>query len=836
MRVLFILLVFITRITFAQQGQPSASEIKLKLKKLNFLGSILYVAAHPDDENTRAITFLANDQLVATAYLSMTRGDGGQNLIGPEIGELLGLIRTQELLAARRIDGGQQFFTRAIDFGFSKNYHETLEIWNKEEILSDVVQVIRQFQPDVILTRFPADERAGHGHHTSSAILAQEAFDVSNNPEIFPEQVPTFGTWQVSTLYTNTGRWWNQTISEKTPDIVTMNVGTYNPLLGKSYSEIAAASRTSHKSQGFGSSGSRGDSQEFFEFVKGTKVNNDFFENINTSWARVKGGDKVQPLVQKVIAEFNEDMPELSVPVLLEVRKQIMLLDNSVWKQRKLKETEQLLLDCSGLYIGVRASHYVTTSDQPVRVSFEAINRSDVPITLLQVKSLMLSLDSTITLPLKNNASVTFKSVKNLSSNASYSAPYWLKDSHSIGLYNVTDKSLIGKPENDAAITIEVTISIMGEKLTRTVPVIYSWTDPVRGELIRPVEITPLVFVNFPQSVYVFKDQSAQPIRVLIKSESQKQIAGSLTLVLPSGWKCEPAAIPFELSSIGEEQTFVFNVTGSKIEMDATIKAVAEIGGKPYSHSIQQIVYDHIPIQILQPEAKARALRINILKTGSIIGYIKGAGDDIPASLRHLGYEVWEMKNEEVTAANLQRVDAVVLGIRALNTNERIRFIMPALLDYVKNGGTMVVQYNTSNDIEIDEDKFSPYPLTLSRDRVTQENSEVRILKPDHPVLNYPNKITSKDFDGWVQERGLYFPSAWSERYDALLSMNDTGEPARNGSLLIAKYGEGHYVYTGLSFFRELPEGVPGAYKLFANLVSLKIGKSLPNEKIKTKK
>ena len=836
MRILFILILFITRVTFAQHGQPASSEIKLKLKKLNFLGSVLYVAAHPDDENTRAITYLSNDRLAATGYLSMTRGDGGQNLIGPEIGELLGLIRTQELLAARRIDGGQQFFTRAIDFGFSKNYQETLEIWNKDEILSDVVHVIRQFQPDVILTRFPPDERAGHGHHTSSAILAQEAFDISNNPKIFPEQVQTFGTWQVSALYTNTGRWWNQAINEKTPGIISINVGTYNPLLGKSYSEIAAESRTSHKSQGFGSSGSRGDSQEFFEFVKGTRVDKDFFEKVNTSWTRLKDGKKVQPLVQKAIAEFNEDNPALSVPILLEVRKQIMLLENSVWKQRKLKEVEQLLYDCSGLYVAARANNYMTTSNQPVSISFEAINRSDVPISLLNVKSQLLNLDSTLSLPLKNNASINFKSVKNLASNADYSGPYWLKDNHSIGLFNVKNKSLIGKPENDVAISAEVTVSIMGEKLVLNVPIIYSWTDPVRGELTRPVEIVPIVFVNFPQSVYVFKDQSPQPIRVLIKSTSQKQIAGSLTLELPAGWKCEPAAIPFELSNMNEEQTLVFNVTGSKTEVDATIKAVAEIGGKPYSHSVQQIVYDHIPIQTLQPEAKARALRININREGSVIGYIKGAGDDIPASLRNLGYEVWEMKNEEVTASNLKRVDAVVLGIRALNTNERIGFIMPTLLDYVKSGGTLVVQYNTSNDIEMDKDKFSPYPLTLSRDRVTQENSEVRILKPDHPALNYPNKITSKDFEGWVQERGLYFPNQWSEEYDALLSMNDRGEPERNGSLLIARYGDGHYVYTGLSFFRELPDGVPGAYKLFANLVSLKNSKSLPTENIKTKK
>ncbi|MFN5429771.1 MAG: PIG-L family deacetylase [Cyclobacteriaceae bacterium] len=289
MRFLFIAFGLVSfQLMFAQhQKQPSAAEIKLKLNKLNFLGSVLYVAAHPDDENTRAIAFLANDRMASTAYLSMTRGDGGQNLIGSEIRDQLGLIRTQELLAARRIDGGQQFFTRANDFGFSKNAKETFEIWNKEEVLSDVVKVIRQFQPDVILTRFPPDERAGHGHHTASAVLAQEAFDLSNDATKYPKQVEDFGVWQVKRMYTNTGRWWNQTINENTPGILAVNVGGYNMLLGKSYAEIAADSRTQHKSQGFGSPGRRGDAMEFFEFVKGTPSTKDFFENVNTGWSRV---------------------------------------------------------------------------------------------------------------------------------------------------------------------------------------------------------------------------------------------------------------------------------------------------------------------------------------------------------------------------------------------------------------------------------------------------------------------------------------------------------------------------------------------------------------------
>lgn len=835
MRFTFILFCLLLSIAGNAQRQPGSSEIKHKLHKLNFLGSVLYVAAHPDDENTRAIAYLANDRLAATAYLSMTRGDGGQNLIGPEIRDLLGLIRTQELLAARRIDGGEQFFTRANDFGFSKNYKETFEIWNKEEILSDVVRIIREFKPDVILTRFPPDERAGHGHHTASGILAQEAFDLSNNPAVYPDQVKKYGTWQVKALYTNTGRWWNTTINKDTPGILSMNVGTYNTLLGKSYSEIAAESRTQHKSQGFGSSGQRGDAIEFFEFVKGERADKDVFEKINTTWTKIKGGEKVKNLIDKAVNEFNDENPSASIPLLIQIRKEISDLENSVWRTRKLRETEQLILDCAGLFAEARASHYWASPGQQIIFNIEVINRSGASISFEKIESESVAFDSTFSMPLRNNALVTIKSIKNIRKDKDYSSPYWLKEEHGQGLFTVEDKNLIGKPENDPAITMRLKFSVQGESISLHIPLIYKWTDPVKGELSRPFEVVPPVFINFQQPVYVFADQSPKKVRVLLKSASSVTRGGDLKLELPAGWRTEPVNFSFELKQQGEEQSFDFLVFPGQQEFDGNMNAVVESEGNKFSNSLLTIQYDHIPVQTLLPVAKAKVVRMNLKKEGAVIGYIRGAGDDIPGSLRNLGYEVWEMKNEEITAANLKKADAVVLGVRALNTNERIRFIMPDLLKYVHDGGTLVVQYNTSNELEIDKDKFSPYPLTLSRDRVTEENSEVRILKPEHPILNFPNKITSHDFDGWVQERGLYYPSAWGEQFDAVLSMNDKGEPARNGSLLVARYGEGHYVYTGLSFFRELPEGVPGAYKLFTNIVSLGKQKKPATTKVKAK-
>lgn len=817
----------------AQLSQPDASRIKLKLKKLNFLGSVLYVAAHPDDENTRIITYMANDRLAATAYLSMTRGDGGQNLVGPEIRDLLGLIRTQELLAARRIDGGKQFFTRANDFGFSKSATETFEIWGKQEILSDVVRVYRQYQPDIIITRFPPDERAGHGHHTASAILAQEAFDVSADAPQFPELSKEFGVWKPNAIYTNTGRWWNGSINENTPGIVSLNVGGFNSLLGESYSEIAAISRSQHKSQGFGTSGSRGYQPEFLEFVKGQKAGKDIFENINTTWSRLKGGAKVQPLVDRANKEFNPENPSASIPVLFQLRKEISGLEPGVWKTRKLAEVEQLIQDCLGLYISSKASNYWIAPAQQVTVNFEIVNRSAVSISLEKIQAPDLAMDSVFSAVLKNDVPITFKSIKAILPSKAYSDPYWLREVHTTGLFTVKDPQLIGKPENDPAINFTFTFKIGEENLVISTPLVYKENDPVKGEVTRPFEVVPPVFVNLSDGVMIFSNENAREIKVVIKSSGDHVLKGDLRLKLSEGWRSEPVSIPFELKK-GEEQAKSFSISPPSEEGTASVTAVAEIDGRIFDQAIQTISYDHIPPQTLLPKAEAKLVRLNLKKEGSVIGYIKGAGDDIPSALRNMGYQVWEMKNEEVTPENLKRVDAVVLGIRALNTNDRISYIMKHLLNYVNEGGAVVVQYNNSFGLETET--FAPYPIKLSRDRVTEENADVRILKTDSEVINTPNAITAKDFEGWVQERGLYFPDKWDPNFESVLSMNDKNETPKDGSLLITNFGKGHYVYTSLSFFRELPEGVPGAYRLFANIVSLGKKTEKPeNAKVKGK-
>jgi hypothetical protein len=615
-----------------------------------------------------------------------------------------------------------------------------------------------------------------------------------------------------------------------------LNVGAFNPLLGKSYAEIAAESRTQHKSQGFGSQGRRGEALDFFQLVKGDSAKRDILDGVNTTWSRVKGGAKIQPLVEKAIAQYSDEKPYEIIPQLLQIRKEILTLEPGVWRERKLRETEQLIQVCAGLYTEVTANQYYVAPGETVKMQVEIVNRSMANVKLKSIHCDILGFDSVANLDAGFDKLITFKSQKPIDANASYSGPYWLREEHTEGLFKVSNPDLIGKPENDPQVAIDFTYTIDNQDIVIRVPLVYKWTDPVKGEMSRPFEIVPPVAVSLSSSVYVFKDTSPQQMVVLARSSSNQKVNGTLSLSLPNGWKSEPAQQPFELGKRGEEQRVIFTVTPTKEEMTGKVGAIATVNGKTYDHSIQTIDYDHIPTQTLVPVAASRLVRTDIRKEGNVVAYIRGAGDEVPTALRNLGYEVWEMKNEEVTAANLARVDAVVMGVRALNTNERVRYFMPELFRYVESGGTLIVQYNTLGEFEIDADKIAPYPLAVSRDRVTEENSEVRILKPDNQALNYPNKITAADFNGWVQERGLYYPNKWDEHFEALISSNDKGEEPKNGGLLVAKYGKGHYVYTGLSFFRELPEGVPGAYKLFANLTSLSKMPKPADQKIKTLK
>jgi LmbE family N-acetylglucosaminyl deacetylase len=835
--VLIALLFFCDLAATGQWKQPGSGEIQLRIRKLNVLGSVLYIAAHPDDENTNVISFLANERLYDVGYLSLTRGDGGQNLIGPEFRDLLGLIRTQELLAARRIDRGRQFFTRANDFGFSKNPAETFRIWNKDTVLSDVVRVIRQFKPDVIIARFPPDERAGHGHHTASALLAAEAIPLAADPAYQPGQVKYWGVWTVKRLYTNTGRWWNPSASESTPGVVTLNVGAYNPLLGKSYTELAAESRSQHKSQGFGVPNRRGDLPEYFEFRMGERADKDLWEGVDAGWGRVPRGEAVSAQVDALLKSFNPAEPAASIPALLKIRAAIRNTGSGLWQARKLQEVDELIQAAAGLFVQFSANHYHVPPGDRIQISGEIISRLAANFSLRKLQSQALQLDTALQQPLATNKNFTLKINRRVDAALPYSDPYWLRKPHGLGYFEVENQQHIGMPENEPAISIRCVFLIGGEELVLQVPVIYKWTDPVKGELIRPLEIVPAVTVRIEKPNYIFTHPAPQQMQVTVTGQTTEKTAGVLSIEAADGWIIEPRTHSFSFNRRDEEQTFRFTVSPTPNCTQCTLTAVAQAGRLRHDRSLQTISYDHILPQIYLPPAQAQAIFINLKTVGKNIGYIAGAGDGIPEALRMMGYQVWEMKNEEVTPSNLNTLDAVVLGIRAINTNARIGYLMTALHEYVKRGGTLVVQYNNNFDLEMEAARIAPYPLTLSRERVTDEEAPVRFLQPDHPVLNYPNQITPLDFKDWVQERGLYFPSQWDSAFQPILSMNDAGEPPRDGGLLVARYGEGYYIYTGLSFFRQLPEGVAGAYRLFANLVSLRAANSaVPPQPVKEKK
>jgi LmbE family N-acetylglucosaminyl deacetylase len=817
-------LTFISFQLFAQQPQkPNAAEIYNQIQKLNFLGSVLYIAAHPDDENTRLISYLSNDQKARTGYLSLTRGDGGQNLIGTELRELLGVIRTQELLEARKIDGGEQFFSRANDFGFSKNPEETLAIWNKEQVLGDVVYVIRKFQPDIVINRFDArTPGTTHGHHTSSAMLSLEAFDKVNDASAFPDQLKLVGTWQPKRVFFNTS-WWFYGSKEKfdkadKTNLLQLQTGIYYPSLGKSNQEIAALSRSRHQSQGFGSTGTRGEEQEYLELLKGDMPKANLFEGIDTSWNRVKGGKPIGELLSAVERDYNFKNPSASIPNLVKAYTMIQALDENHWKPVKSEEIKKIIAACSGLYLEAVAENQQTTYGNPLKVKAEAINRSNIPMQLNSVSTNPSSITTFQVTELKNNVAKNIDLELNIPKSIDYTQPYWLKEKGTVGMYRVDDQNKIGIPDVIREVKVTFNIEISGTTIPFERNVVYKFNDDVKGEVYKPLDIVPDVTTSIQDRVTIFNNGKTRRIGVKVKS-GKDNLKGNLYLDAPKDWKIEPESIAFELAK-GQEQTLYFEVSPPKNPEEVIVKSIATVDGQTFDKEQFTINYEHISRQQVLKPAEARLIRLDIKTNDEKIAYIMGAGDEIPKSLRQMGYEVTVLKPEEITKENLKDFNVVMTGIRAYNTIPGLAFKQQVLFDFVKEGHTMIAQYNTLDDFVTKD--IAPFELKISRDRVTDENAKVTFLAPNHPVLNSPNKITANDFEGWTQEQGLYYPNEWDKAFIPILSASDKGEPEKKGALLIAKYGKGNYVYTGLSFFRELPEGVPGAFRLMANLISLK--------------
>jgi LmbE family N-acetylglucosaminyl deacetylase len=801
--------------------QLDAAETQAALRRLAVAGSVLYVGAHPDDENTALLAYLARGLGARTAYLSLTRGDGGQNILGSEKGALLGVVRTQELLAARRIDGAEQFFTRAIDFGFTKSPEETFRFWDHDAVLADVVWVVRRFRPDVMIARFPTTGEGGHGQHTASAILASEAFDAAGDPARFPEQLKLgVKPWKPKRLVWNVFNF-QQGAPQGADKMLSADVGGYDPLLGKSYTEIAAESRTMHMSQAQGTPGRRGPALNYFAHLKGEPATKDLFEGVDMTWRRFGGGEVVSQTLEEAARKYDPANPSTTLPLLLRARREMSKLS----KDEPLVEAKRALLDeviraAAGLWVeAVAADPYVTPGGE-VKVTTTVVSRSTYPLKFETVGASSAGVDL-LRAALKNNQPLTRERTLRVPADAAYSQPYWLREEPSKNLFRVGEQGLIGAPEGPPALTAPFT-AVFGEDeevVTFNLPVLYRWTDRVRGDLYRPLTVVPEVAVALGEQTLVFPDRQPRQLRVTLRNNTAADAAGTLKLKLPAGWTATPAEIPATLKAKGEEFRATFNVTPPAGASTAALAAEFESAGKTFTRGMTEIDYQHIPRQTLFPLARAELVRVDLQKRGSRVGYVAGAGDEVPEALRQVGYDVTLLSDEDLEAADLSRFDAVVTGVRAYNTRAALRRQQKRLLEYVERGGTLVVQYNTP-DRTLEGAQLGPFPFRVTQDRVTDETAALTPLAPADALLNSPNRITAADFDGWVQERGLYFASEWDARYTPLFASHDPGAPDLKGSTLVARHGKGTYVFTALAFFRQLPAGVPGAYRLFVNMIS----------------
>ncbi len=781
---------------------------RLAIQKLGVLGSVLMIGAHPDDERADTLAYFARGRLMRAAYLSITRGEGGQNLIGSEQGDLLGVIRSQELLAARRIDGAEQFFTRAIDFGYSKSAQETFEKWGHERILGDVVWVIRKFRPDVVILCFSGTSRDGHGHHQASAILGREAFTAAADPKRFPEQLEFVQPWQAKRLF------WNVYGQTSEPGQIQLQTGEFNPVIGYSYAELAGISRSMHHSQGTGMPPRRGTVTSTLVPLAGPPASGDPFDGIDTSWKRLPGGADVVPLLAKAVAAYNPEHPDETVRLLLQARPLIIGLKDP-WGRAKRVELDEAVAQCAGLWLDAAADRWAAVPGSTVSVRATALERTHLPVSLVQVGVGSTGERALITPPAYNQAK-TVDLTYQVPIDQPYSGPYWLARPHGFNYYELQG-GYADTPENEPVAVARFTVRFGEDNRLRdgeielVRPIHYRYIDRTRGELVRPLAIVPPAAVEVPQGSVIFPNSTPKKIDVSVQSNVENA-SGKVALALPSGWRAAPDASEYKLADSGEEQTLSFELTPPASPLDGNVRVPGQVG-------MRVISYPHFPPQVVFPPADFDAVRVDAKVLVHRIGYIMGAGDQVPDALRQLGCEVTLIGPAEVASGDLSRFEAIVTGVRAYNVRADLRANEARLLDYVRNGGTLVVQYNTF-DTRTGIGDIGPYPLRLSGARVSVEEAPVAFPDPASPLLHSPNEITESDFAKWIQERGLYFASDWDPRYRTLFESHDPGETQHPGGTLYTKYGKGAYVFTAYSWFRELPAGVPGAYRIFANLLS----------------
>ena len=645
-------------------AQQNAASIYAGIKKLGVMGSVLYIAAHPDDENNSFLPYLTKTKNYRTAYLSLTRGDGGQNLIGKEQGVELGLIRTQELLAARRIDGAEQYFSTAYEFGFSKSADEALSIWDHQKVLSDVVWVIRQFQPDVIITRFPGDARAGHGHHAASSIIANEAFLAAADPNQFPEQLKLgVSVWKAKRILWNTFNF--GAVNTTSNNQFKIEVGGYNALEGKSYGEIGAEARTMHKSQGEGRPRRRGASYEFFETTGGDAPKNDLLDGIDINWSRL-GAPAIQEQVAAMLKQYNLEQPAAIVPSLVDLYAKVKALPNSVWRNYELQQIQLLIKDAAGLFIEATTQKAQLIPGENMAVQVLVNQRSSVSSNLVQIQ--MPGKDTLIGKPLLYNQNIQLDHSFNVANNTPISQPYWLVQPKTEGMFVVNNYDMIGKAENDPAFTITVSVNFNGTDFTYTQPIQYKYTDPTKGDIYQPIAVIPAKEVKYDKEVYLMRDK--KPIEISFQQIDHQGITEQKKALIKSSGDALPTS------------------------SDAIFR--------------KTIQYDHIPTLNYFPTATTKIVDIEVHTKNAKVGYIDGAGDKLPEALTALGYQVINLKESDITKENLATLDAIVVGIRAYNMYEWITEKNDLINSYIQQGGNYIVQYLKSNQVGINKVKVGP--------------------------------------------------------------------------------------------------------------------------------
>ncbi|PWS26847.1 PIG-L family deacetylase [Pedobacter yonginense] len=802
----------------AQQVRPAKSaEIFREIKTLQHIPKVLYLAAHPDDENTGLLSWLVNEQNVETAYLSLTRGDGGQNLLGTEQGAALGLIRTHELLEARKLDGAQQFFTRAIDFGFSKNTNDTFKQWDADSITADVVWAIRKFKPDVIICRFPPTSAAGHGQHAASAVVAEMAFKAAGDKSRFPNQLKYVSVWQPKRLLWNTFNFGS--VNTTAEDQLKVTVGQYDAQLGMGYGELAGLSRSLHKSQGAGTQSIAGVRSEYFTHVAGEAAKTSLFDGLTKNWA-AKGVPEMDLDLSKIVKAFNFNKPDLSLPALIAIRKKFALLKDEDLKKDKLKSLDQIILSCAGFMGEVVTNQPEAIAGNSYRFRLNLISRSTSDVVVEKIS--WLNTIESANRKLANDSLITLEHQIQIPENALLTEPYWLeKPAKNAATFSVGNDTLIGLPEQESPLMVKLELKIGTERFAVKLPLSYKKLDPVKGDVVEALRIVPAVEIKFAESIYFANDK--EDLSTTLRMRANKDVTnGKIVLKFGNELGLSTALdhINLKANEIRNIDITINKELLSKINLNrSNIKAVLITETGDYNKSQQVIQYPHLPVLQYFVPANAWLLKGDIKVTAKKVGYIPGAGDLIPDFLRQAGVQVDVLSETDIlNTSKLNTYDALVTGVRVINTEKRIKNWQVALRAYVENGGTLVMQYNTTQDMALQD--FGVYPLSIGWNRVTEQNAAVKILNPNQRLLNYPNKITDEDFKGWVQERGAYFVDTWDKNYEPLFEMNDTGEAPSQGSTLYAKYGKGNFIYSPLAFFRQLPAGNVGAARLFFNFIS----------------